>query len=115
MPAVMSFIAQSPSLAVASDYCKFGGSHYLLTVDRFSNWASLLCKTWNTCLWNKRASKCSVILYLPHFAFLKKFQAMEDQSRGQAEVCVKSVKRLIRTNVSTDGSLNSDAVMRGLL
>ena len=62
MTAATPFIAQSPSQAVASDYCEFGGSHYLVNVNRFSNWPSLLCKTWNTCLRNKWTSKCSVIL-----------------------------------------------------
>ena len=30
MPAATPFIAQSPFQAVASDYCEFGGSHYLV-------------------------------------------------------------------------------------
>ena len=37
------------------------------------------------------------------------------QSNGRAEVFVKSVKRLLRTNVSADGSFDLDAVMSGLL
>ena len=41
--------------------------------------------------------------------------AHHSQSNGRAEVCVKSVKRLLRTNISADGSLDTDAVMRGLL
>ena len=37
------------------------------------------------------------------------------QSNGRAEVCVKSIKRLLRTNTLPDGGLDTDAVMRGLL
>ena len=45
----------------------------------------------------------------------RKSSAHHPQSNGRAEVCVKSVKRLLRTNTAPDGSLNTDAVMRGLL
>ena len=38
MPAATPFIAQSPFQAVASDYCEYSGSHYLVPVDRFSDW-----------------------------------------------------------------------------
>ena len=37
MPAASPTIVQSPFQAVASDFCEFGGNHYLVTVDRFSN------------------------------------------------------------------------------
>ena len=36
-PAATPFIAESPFQAVASDFCEYGGNHYLVTVDRFSN------------------------------------------------------------------------------
>ena len=45
----------------------------------------------------------------------RKSSADYPQSNGRAEVAVKTAKRLIMANTRTDGSLNSDAIMRGLL
>ena len=41
MPATEAVVPESPFQAIASDYCDFGGSHYLITVDRFSNWPTV--------------------------------------------------------------------------
>ena len=41
--------------------------------------------------------------------------AHNPESNGRAEVSVKSVKRLLRTNIAANGSLDTDAGMRGLL
>ena len=41
LPAATPFIAESPFQAVASDFCEYGGNHYLVTVDRFSNWPTV--------------------------------------------------------------------------
>ena len=41
MPAAEAVVPESPFQAVASDYCDFGGSHYLITVDRLSNWPTV--------------------------------------------------------------------------
>ena len=142
MPAATPFIAQSPFQAVASDYCEFGGSHYLVTVDRFTNWPTVSSAKPGT-LASGTKGLLSALRSLfatfgipeeissdggpeytsPMFSdFMEKWgvrhrcsSVSNAQSNGRAEVCVKSVKRLLRTNVSADGSLDSDAVMRGLL
>ena len=38
LPPVYAYVPTSPFEAVAADYCTLGGHHYLVTVDRFSNW-----------------------------------------------------------------------------
>jgi hypothetical protein len=41
--------------------------------------------------------------------------AYHPQSNGRAEVAVKLVKRMLEDNIATDGSLNTDGVVRALL
>ena len=41
MPAAIPKVWEYPFQAIASDFCDFGGAHYLITVDRFSNWAAV--------------------------------------------------------------------------
>ena len=45
----------------------------------------------------------------------RKSSAYHPQSNGRAEVAVKSAKRLLRSNISPSGSLDSDKLLRGLL
>ena len=142
MTAATPFIAQSPSQAVASDYCEFGGSHYLVTVDRFTNWPTVSSAKPGTLASGTKGLLSALRSLFATFGipeeissdggpeytsqmfsdFMEKWgvrhrcsSVSNAQSNGRAEVCVKSVKRLLRTNVSADGSLDSDAVMRGLL
>ena len=43
------------------------------------------------------------------------FQSDYPQSNGQAEVAVKSTKRIIHDNANSNGSLNNDATVRSIL
>ena len=45
----------------------------------------------------------------------RKSSAYHPQSNGRAEVAVKSVKRLLRSNISPSGSLDNDKFVRALL
>ena len=38
LPPIQPHIPTSPFEAIAADYCTVEGYHYLITVDRFSNW-----------------------------------------------------------------------------
>ena len=142
MPAAIPTVCEYPFQAVASDFCDFGGSHYLITVDRFSNWPTVsFVKPRASSSGTKGLLGALRMLFGtfgipeelssdggPEYSsktfddFTKKWgirhrvsSVNHAQSNGRAEVCVKTVKRLLRTNISTDGSLDTDAVMRGLL
>ena len=41
LPPVDPVVPSYPFQAIATDYCDFEGSHYLITVDRFSNWPEI--------------------------------------------------------------------------
>ena len=45
----------------------------------------------------------------------RKSSAYHPQSNGRAEVAVKAAKRLLRSNATASGSLNSDKFLRALL
>ena len=142
MPAAIPTVCEYPFQAVASDFCDFGGSHYLITVDRFSNWPTVsFVKPGAPSSGTKGLLGALRMLFGtfgipeelssdggPEYSsktfddFTKKWgirhrvsSVNHAQSNGRAEVCVKTVKRLLRTNISRDGSLDTDAVMRGLL
>lgn len=124
------FVPTYPFKAVATDYCDFNGSHYLITVDRFSNWPEII-KVKPT---SSNSGSSGLIKSLrkyfatfgvpeevssdggPEFAsketetFFNKWDirhrqssAYNPQSNGRAEVAVKSMKRLLSNNVSLSG------------
>ena len=142
LPAATPVIAQSPFQSVASDFCEFGGNHYLVTVDRFSNWPTVSSAKPGTAASGTKGLLGALRSLFATFGipeeissdggpeyssdmfkdFMNKWgvhhrssSAHNPESNGRAEVSVKSVKRLLRTNVSANGSLDTDAVMRGLL
>jgi len=116
---------------------------YLLTVDRFSNWPDLREAT--TAHTPNAGTDGLIKSYRELFATFgvpehlssdggpeytsKAFQAFmktwgikhrlasayHPQSNGRAEVTVKAMKRLLRDNIDSNGKLDTDAVMRGIL
>ena len=142
LPPAEPFVPTSPFQAVATDYLSFQGKKYLLTVDRFSNWPDLREVSQHSP--NSGADGLidanrelfgtfGVPEELssdggPEFTskkyqdFLKTWgvkhrlsSAYNAQSNGRAEVTVKAMKRLLTSNVGQNGSLNTDAVTRGIL
>ena len=80
MPAASPVIAQSPFQSVASDICEFGGNHYLVTVDRFSNWPTVSSAKSGTPASGTIASSAPFALFSLHLVSLRKYQVMEDQN-----------------------------------
>lgn len=142
MPPAEPFIPTYPFQAIAADYCTAAGHHYLVVVDRFSNWPEIFHI--------HRGGETSGALGLqdtlrgyfstfgvaeelssdggPEFAaystqeFFRKWgvrhrlsSAYHSRSNGRAEAGVKSMKRLLLGNISQDGSIRTDALTRALL
>ena len=132
----------TPFEKIASDYFESGGHHYLVVADRLSGWPEVFkspvgtpqsgAEGLITCLRNCFAC-FGVPTELssdggPEFTahktseFLRRWgvhhrnsSAYHPQSNGRAEVAVKSMKRLLRSNTGPNGSLNTDNFLRAIL
>ena len=132
----------SPFENIYADFFDFGGYHYLVAGDRLSGFSEIFQTPSGTpnsgsvglikCL-RKWFGTFGVPKELssdggPEFAadvtkqFLIKWgvqhrqsSAYHPQSNGRAEVAVKTVKRLLRSNVGPCGSLNTDKFLRAIL
>ena len=132
----------TPFEQIFTDFFEFGGHHYLVTGDRLSGWSEIFStpsgSAWSGargligCL-RSSFSTFGVPDELssdggPEFTagitkeFLQKWgvkhrisSAYHPQSNGRAEVAVKSAKRLLRSNVGPNGSLDNDNLLRALL
>ena len=132
----------TPFEAVASDYFKFEGHYYFIAADRLSGWFEVQQIRVGT---NEAGSKglCQALRRLmtqvgvpkelssdggPEFTaretedFFKRWgihhrisSAYYPASNGRAELAVKTAKRLLMDNVSANGSLNNDAIVRAFL
>jgi len=132
----------TPFEKIAADFFHFGGWYYLVVADRLSGWPEAFkCNQGSSrsgadglvsCL-----RQCFAIIGVPteissnggpEFTahrtaeFLKKWDvhhrlssSYHPQSNGRAEVAVKTMKRLLRSNTSSDGSLNNDNFLRAIL
>ncbi len=142
LPPIEPHIPTSPFESIAADYCKTGGYHYLITVDRFSNWPEVLqVKPGST-----NSGSAGLIKALKrNFAtfgvpvelssdggsefdsdetqdFLQRWgvqwrlsSAYHPKSNGRAEVAVRSMKRLLETTVSRLGEIDTDAYTQAIL
>ena len=142
LPPAEAFIPSSPFQAVATDFFQLHAKRYLLTVDRFSNWPDLreatadtpnsgangLIKSYRELFASfgvpEELSSDGGAEYISNSfqAFLKTWgikhrlsSAYHPQSNGRAEVSVKAMKRLLRDNIDSNGKLDTNAVMRGIL
>ena len=132
----------TPLEKIFADFFDYGGHHYLVVGDRLSGWPEVYstpagsahagANDFIACL-RKFFATFGVPEELssdggPEFIasqtrdFLsrwgvchRKSAAYHPQSNGHAEVAVKSVKRLLRSNVNPSGSLNSDKFLKALL
>ena len=129
-----------PFQQLASDYFQLGGYHYLVIVDRFSGWPAVQFSGVST--GNSRQLQEWLRDYFATYGIpeelatdggltytlyeTQKFLADYGikhrlssvalaQSNKRAELGVKSMKRLIRENTNSDGSLTNDKFLRALM
>ena len=132
----------TPFEQVFSDFFDFGGHHYLIVGDRLSGWPEIFSTPTGSSHAGARGLIACMRKFFETFGvpeqlssdggpeftagatseFLEKWgvkhrisSAYNPQSNGRAEVAVKSAKRLLRSNISPTGSLNSDKLLRALL
>ena len=135
-------VPRSPFEAVCSDYCDLAGHHYLITVDRLTNWIDIRRAKPQTSEAGAAGliATCREMFMVfgvpvelssdqgPEYAskafsdFLQRWgvrhrmsAAYFAASNGRAEVAVKAAKRAMREHVNEDGSLDNDAFTRALL
>ena len=135
-------IPTGPFEAVASDYFDLAGNHYLIVVDRLTNWADVRKAKPKTDeagtqglmdLFREVFRNYGVPLEIssdggPEYKsrefenFLQRWgvrhrlsSAHHAASNGRAEVAVKAVKRALRENTDADGNVDNDRVTRALL
>ena len=135
-------IPTAPFEAVCSDYFDLAGHHYLIVVDRLTNWAEVRKARPKT---NEAGTQGLMDMFRevfrsygvpveissdggPEYAsrefsdFLRRWGVRHRQSaaynaasNGRAEVAVKAVKRALRENCDANGDVDNDAVTRALL
>ena len=125
-----------PFQCVAADYFTYGGRHFLIIVDRYSNWP-IVEEAANRAAGLITALRRVFVTYGiaeemssdggPEFTALKTQQFLRDwrvrhrlssvafpHSNCRAEIGVKTVKRMITEN-TTNGSVNTDKFQRAML
>lgn len=142
LPPAEPFVPTYPFQAIAADYCTVAGQHYLVAVDRFSNWPEvvhvrpgsveagalglqdLLRRYFQTFGVVEELSSDGGPEFTAHSTqdFLRRWGVRHRlssvgfaRSNGRAEICVKAMKRLIQGNVPQDGKTSTDAFTRALL
>ena len=142
LPSEPSDPPSCPFEQVFADFCDFGGNHYLVAGDRLSGFTEVFQTPSGTSSSGARGLvKCLRRWFAtfgvprqlssdggPEFAaeytcnFLKSWgvthrisSAYNPSSNGRAEVAVKSVKRLMRSNLGPFGSLDTDQFLRAML
>lgn len=142
LPAAVPECPETPFEAVFADFFEESGYHYLVAGDRLSGWVEVYSSLAGS---SKAGAKgliahlrsmfttFGVPLSLssdrgPEFSatatqeFLslwgvqhRESAAYNPQSNGRAEVAVKKVKRLLKSCIGPNGSLNNDNFMKGML
>ena len=140
-PMISSPSPEWPFQQICMDYFEMDNSHsYLITVDRYSGWPSVFHFKPGQATAQKLLSTLRNLFATfgipeeassdggPQFKaeqftdFLnnwkihhRKSSVGYAQSNGRAEVGVKTMKRILRNNLSADGSLNNDKVLAAIL
>ena len=142
LPPTTPSVPTYPFEAIAADYCDFVDHHYLIVVDRFSNWPEIIKVVNNSNNSGSSGLIKSLGRYFSTFGvpeemssdggpeftaretedFLTRWgikhrlsSAYHPRSNGRAEVAVKSMKRLLSDNVTGSGELNTDVFTRAIL
>lgn len=141
-PAEELRLPSMPFQQVFADFFTFGGRHYLIVGDRLSGWPEIYMTPVGTqYAGSKGLVRCLRSFFAtfgcpeelssdggPEFIadntqkFLHEWNvshrvssAYHAQSNGRAEVAVKSAKRLLRSNVGPDGTLDNNEFLRAML
>ena len=132
----------TPFEKIYADFFQYGSKHYLIIGDRLSGWTDVYAIQSNTFQSGANALvRCLRIFFAtygvpeeistdggPEFmadickTFLRRWDvkhrvssAYFPRSNGRAEVSVKSIKRLLRSNIGPGGSLNNDRFLQAIL
>ena len=137
MPPVPPTLAQYPFQCICADLLTTSGMHYLVIVDRYSNWP-MVRRVENGAKGVVDALHLHFATYGipeelatdggPEFTAAITVQFLKDwgihnrlssvafpHSNCRAEIGVKSIKRLLAGNISASGNLNTDAFQRAVL
>ena len=142
MPAISPIVPLTPFEAVAADFFETCGHHFLVIADRLSGWVEIFSSPVHSSK-SGAAGLISHLRHFfgifgvpmeiasdggPEFKasltseFLMRWgihhlmsSAYFPQSNGRAEVAVKTAKRLLLSNLSPSGSLNTDKFLRAVL
>ena len=142
LPPIEPWIPSTPFEAIACDYFHFIGFYYFVAVDRLSGWLEVMQIRVGT---NESGAQglCKALRRImitfgvpieissdggPEFSagktkdFLKKWGIRHrlssvafPSSNGRAELAVKTAKRMLMDNISPNGSLDNDGMVRALL
>ena len=142
LPSTPACSPSTPFEKIVADFFDFGGHHYLVIGDRLSGWPEVYSTPSGSASAGARGLVACLRKFIATFGvpeelssdggpeftasetnnFLKRWgihhrksSAYHPQSNGRAEVAVKSIKRLLRSNITQSGSLDSDKFVRGLL
>ncbi|MEL6802241.1 MAG: DDE-type integrase/transposase/recombinase, partial [Bacteroidota bacterium] len=142
LPSEPSLPPSLPFQQIVVDFFDFGGRHYLVAADRLSGFSEVFMTPSGTSHAGARGLVACLRKWFETFgvpeqvssdggpefiadhtqAFLKSWgvthrmsSAYNPQSNGRAEVAVKTVKRLMRSNTGVSGSLNTDRFLRAML
>ena len=139
-PILPSPAPKYPFQMECADYFEVGGHYYLSYVDRFSGWLSIFHFKPHHATTKNLISECRLLFEIyavpeefssdggPQFTstefqtFLKDWGvhhrlsfAGYPQANGRAELAVKSSKRIIRDNTSSNGDLDNNKAARAIL
>ena len=142
MPPIEPMLPTMPFECIVADYCHLAGQYYLIIADRLSGWIEIV-HIRTSSFTSGAVGLCAALRSLfsvfgipsemssdggPEFkayeteCFLlrwgirhRKSSAYHAQSNGRAELAVKATKRLLRENTGSDGSLDTDRMVKALL
>ena len=142
LPPTVSTIPTTPFQMIFADYFQLKGKHYLVIGDRLSGWPEVVQARTGPASSGAKGLCEALRKVFATFGIPEEissdggpeFIAMETedflnrwgvkhrlsssylpQSNGRAEVAVKIAKRLLEDNMTTDGTLNTDSMVRALL
>ena len=142
MPPAPPHIPSTPFESTVADFFDLDGQHYLVVADRLSGWPEVFkCKPGSPQSGSQGLVSCLINCFAcygvpvdlssdggPEFiasnteSFLKRWgvnhrlsSAYHPQSNGRAEVAVKTVKRLLRSNTSPSGTLDTEKFLTAML
>ena len=132
----------TPFEQIFGDFFEFAGRHFLIVGDRLSGWSEVFSTPTGSSWSGARGLIACLRSFIATFGapdeiasdggpeftasltteFLRKWgikqrisSAYHPKSNGRAEVAVKTAKRLLRSNVNHNGSLDNDKFLRALL